>query len=133
MSLWSALEFITPERAKELALKAHKRTIEYYSQWLEHTDLRLMYEKEILNAQGYKEPEKKKRPKLPLIVNFKMENAREMTRAEYARISRDYKGCRTSKCGTYRYRKALSSGCRMLPVFLTDQKIIEPPQDGAVN
>ena len=59
ISLWSALEFITPEQAKELALKAHKRTIEYYSQWLEHTDLRLMYEKEILKAQGYKEPREK--------------------------------------------------------------------------
>ena len=54
MSLWSALEFITPEQAKDLTVKYHKRNISYYRQWLEHTELRLMYEKEILDAQTNK-------------------------------------------------------------------------------
>ena len=132
MCLWSALEFITAEQAKDLALKHHEANINYYSQWLEHTKLRLMYEKQILDAQGYKAPEKKKRPPLPPIVNFKMENTKHMTKAEYAKVHKDYKGCRKSPCGTYRYRVALSSGYRRLPVFLTDQKISEPPQNKSV-
>ena len=132
MHLWSALEFITPEQAKGLALNYHKRNISYYRQWLEHTELRLMYEKKILDAQGYKAPEKQKRAKLPPIVNFKMENAKHVTKDEYAKIHRDYKGCRKSDCGAYRYRVGLFPGYRMKPVFLTDQKVVEPSQKEAV-
>ena len=133
MDLWSALQFITPKQAKDLALVSHERTIKHYSKWLKHTELRLMYEKTILDAQGYKMPEKK-RPKLPSIVNFRMENAKHITKAEYAKIYKNWRGCRTSSCGTYRYRLALfpKSSRMFVPVFLVDQKVVEPPKKEAV-
>lgn len=130
MSLWSALEFITPEQAQELAVNCHNRTIKHYSKWLKHTELRLVYEKTILCSQGQKMPEKKKRPKLPLIVNFPMENAKHMTKSEYAKIYRERKGCHKSACGSYRYRIGCFPDRKEwhTPVFITDQKIVEPPK-----
>jgi len=50
-----------------------------------------------------------------------------MTRDEWTRVPRDYKVVSTSACGRYRYRMRLHTGCRLVNVFLTDQKRVDPP------
>jgi hypothetical protein len=91
VSLWSALDKkdIEPEEAKKLALASCERTINHYRQWLDHTTLRINYEKSILKAQGYVEPVKEKR-KLPPIVNYKGEGFVCITKAQWSAIHRDY-------------------------------------------
>lgn len=134
MSIWSALadEIITPEQAKELATPKHKSIIAFYTEWLNHTELRLKYEKTILEAQGHKMPEKKKRTKLPPIVNYPGEGFKHITKEEWSKKHRDYKGTKTVKetnsDEAYRYRQMMifDNGHHLSPVFITDQKIIEP-------
>lgn len=53
MSLWSALTdgVITAEQAREIAVRVHTRSVARYDRWLTHFDLRLGYERAMLNEQ----------------------------------------------------------------------------------
>lgn len=135
MSLYSALreEILTPERAKEMAVKKHHQTITHYTEWLNHTLLRITYEQTILKAQGYKKPEKVKR-ELPPIVNYPGEGFAHITKKEWSERHRDYKSVRPVKESeefeSYRYRKMIMTDgtFQLSAVFITDQKIVEPPK-----
>jgi phospholipid N-methyltransferase len=53
MSIWSALEgIITPEQARDIAVRIHNRTIEYSDRWIEHFSNRLEYEHAMQEACG---------------------------------------------------------------------------------
>jgi protein-L-isoaspartate O-methyltransferase len=71
--------------------------------------------------------------KLPPMANFPGEGFIEMTAAEWKRKAADYKGTRkaaaTATHGAYRYRTAFApgGGYRLAPVYITDQKRVDPP------
>jgi phospholipid N-methyltransferase len=51
--LWSALEgIITPEQAREIAVRVHARTIEHAERWLSHLTHRIEYEQAMLGESG---------------------------------------------------------------------------------
>lgn len=53
MCLWSALEgIITPEQARNIALKSHASMIEWCDRWICHLDNRLAYERAMLGEAG---------------------------------------------------------------------------------
>ncbi len=142
-SLWSALsdEIITPEQARDIAVPKHNSIIKHYTEWLNHTLLRLNYEKAILKAQGHKIPEKKKRPKQPPLVNYLGEGFHPMTKAEWKKKYEGYKSCRkieaTEEHEAYRVRKSMHVGenkdyWALTPIFITDQKVVEPPKKECV-
>lgn len=68
------------------------------------------------------------------LCNFPGEDVREMTAAEWAAMPADYKSVRTEKAtaerGAFRYRRAFASAgdYRLVRVFLTDKKRVDPPQ-----
>lgn len=135
ISLYSALkeEIITPEQAKKMAVKKHNQTIAHYTEWLNHTLLRITYEQTLLTAQGYKKPEKVKR-ELPPIVNYPGEGFAHITKKEWSNRHKDYKSVRPARESeefeAYRYRKMIMTDgtFSLSPVFITDQKIVEPPK-----
>ena len=130
LSLWDALDFITPEQAQTIAVARHKKTIAFYTEWVNHTLLRLNYERTLLDAQGYKEPEKKKRPKLPSIVNYPEEGFKHMTKEEWSARSQACKGIYTQdseqEFTPYRCRQIVGKGLSLNRVFITNQKIVRP-------
>ncbi len=54
MSLWSALEggVITPDQAREIAIRVHKRGNENRARWIAHYENRLAYERAMLAEDG---------------------------------------------------------------------------------
>lgn len=109
--------------------------------WIAHLDRRLSYERALLAAQGEMHLlDPPKRPKKPPIKNVRAEEVRvqnrfqrgeimvlpvrEMTKAEYSKIYRDYKGTNLSEDGTHRIRIAVVRG-DYTAVFLTDTKAHE--------
>lgn len=54
ISLWSALSdgFVTPEQARELAERVHRRCVEINERWLSHLGNRLAYERAMLAESG---------------------------------------------------------------------------------
>lgn len=54
MSLWSALDgnVIDEKQAREMAIRAHSRTIPWADRWIAHYDNRLAYERAMLNETG---------------------------------------------------------------------------------
>ncbi|PPD24607.1 DUF3560 domain-containing protein (plasmid) [Methylomonas sp. EFPC1] len=54
MSLWSALTggVITAEQARDVALKAHARAVASAERWIQHYELRLAYERAMLEDAG---------------------------------------------------------------------------------
>jgi hypothetical protein len=54
MSLWSALEgdVITPEQAREIAIRCHERGNEVRARWIAHYQNRLAYERAMLAESG---------------------------------------------------------------------------------
>lgn len=117
------------------------------ARWLEHYDFRLAYERAMLAEQMGQTIEQVMAPAprrqsakaaLPLLnynpadgsirvrnpysgeaISYPVE---AMTKAEFAKISDDYKGTRISADGTHRVRTAMRAGCRLVAVFLTDSK-----------
>ncbi len=81
----------------------------------------------------------KKVTTLAPLVNFPGEGFIEMTAAEYKRKPGDYKGTRKAKAtdehGAYRFRTAFlaGSGYRIVQVFITDAKRVDPPKPGAAS
>lgn len=71
--------------------------------------------------------------KLAPMVNYPGEGFRHLSKAEWNKINKDYKGVRTQKAtadhGAYRYRSAMSfgSGCHTAQVYITDAKRVDPP------
>jgi phospholipid N-methyltransferase len=55
----------------------------------------------------------------------------QMTSAEYAKISNDYKATRISEDGTHRVRTAMRAGCKVYAVFITDSKVHPIPVPAA--
>ena len=125
---WSSLDKseITAEQARETALAGHARIIEDAQRWIAHLDLRLGYERVMLGDVS--EPVKVRRA-LPPMANYKGEGTyTEMTKAEYAKIHKDYKGTRIVRGA--RVRTAIVRGS-LVPIFLTDSKVVEPPREGS--
>ncbi len=153
MSLWSAVTggVIGWEKAREIAKNSKPSSIKHYMRLINHNNNRLNYEKTMLEAQGGSDLLKPKaRPKqLPLLNYRAPEGIRvdnsyhkgeysiyeqvELTKAEYAAISKDYKGGQAVG-GTHRVKVAINaflpgkSGHGYSAVFLTDSKIHEKPE-----
>lgn len=144
-------ETTTPEQAKEASEARQNRIIAYAERWINHYVNRLTYEQAILKASGYVEPPKEKRPSAPPLMNYKTDGITipprgynrddkdkiwpqiEMTKAEYRKIYKDWKGTRLIN-GDHRVRIAIiydpadttgsGFGRKLLDVcvFLTDSK-----------
>jgi len=158
-SLYSAIdkEIITPEQARELSLPNQHQKIAYAKRWINHYDNRLKYEQAILDASGYVEPEKPKRPTQPPLMNYKQPEGFkmkprgysktgeletwpqvEMTKDEYKAIYKDWKY--TRQIDGHRVRCALryepadktksgfSKRLQDVVVFLTDSKEHSKPE-----
>jgi len=144
-SLYSALndEIITPIQARDLFNDLYERvTTGTTIDWINHYNLRIMYEEECLKANGYVEPEPVKRPKPAPIINCKEANGIKfhgITKAEWKSKGRDY--CGTKKVivegkTIFRYRHSMhieiegekNSRWSLTPVYLIDSKIIEAPK-----
>lgn len=127
-----------PRELAEVVARAravYPESIAWCDRWIAHYEMRLTYERAMLGASGYIEPPKPaRRAALPLL-NYDGEvrciglysrgpfvtHTHPMTKAEYARIHKDYKGTRTSEDGTHRVRSAmLHNPTRSVIVFLTD-------------
>lgn len=102
-----------------------------------HLDLRLTYEKAMLEAEGASDLLKlKARPKQPPLLNYRgtvetrcrwREGTEtlpkvEMTRAEYAKLWADHRGTRVAVDGSHRVRIRCMRLGELAAVFLTDSK-----------
>jgi phospholipid N-methyltransferase len=148
-NMWSKLDKgeMTNEEARTESLRIIPLTIAHCDRWIQHCDNRLIYEKAMLEEQGGSDLLKpKKRPKKPPILNYKAPEGflmirgrwddepkkypqEEMTRAEYKKIHKDYKGTETLDGHRVRvaYRGTVMDR-RIVCVFLTDSKVhtVEP-------
>lgn len=104
--------------------------------------------RDLMCESGYSVPAPK--PKAAPILNFKAESIRvkqwssihtyrqiELTKAEYANIYSDYRGCVYSECGTFRVKvcrdpKAKGFSAEWFCVLLTDSKQHEVPESNCV-
>jgi hypothetical protein len=96
------------------------------SPWAEHFEKRIKHERNRLAEQTGKAPvsDKEKRT-LPPLRNEKVDGAVEMTRQEYARMFKGYRGIVTAEDGSHRYRVAAiqgSQGSKLVRVFLTEKE-----------
>ncbi len=70
--------------------------------------------------------------KRPPIVNYRGEGFREMTKAEWAKMPRDYKAVRhmaaSETHGAYRFRRCMTQGCTLVNVYISDMKTTDIPQ-----
>lgn len=135
------------ETALEMATASKQRTIEWCSRWINHYDNRLSYEKAMLGEQGKLDLiAPKARPKQLPLCNYrapegiKIENKwnrgefsvypqLEMTKAEYAAIFEDNRGCDTVE-NSHRVRTIVKRTCgdySRCAIFLTDSKVHEKP------
>ena len=132
----------------EAAKVAYPKTISRCNRWIQHLQNRIAYEKAMLEEQGAGDLLKPKPKKqLPPICNYdgevtlagmygnapKTMKMHHMTKAEYAAINKDYRGCRYAADKSHRVRVALvgngwAGGRSYAPVFLTDSKIHEIPE-----
>jgi len=98
----------------------------------------------LMQSSGYEVPAK--RPSKPSILNFRASvltgkmwsqfrefSQIELTKAEYSKIYKDYRGVAISKCGQFRFKVCKdpnSSGydAAWFAVFLSDSKIHEAPK-----
>jgi hypothetical protein len=108
------------------------------SRWVAHLHARLVYEQEMLRAEGeaLTVPARPRRA-LPPLLNYRSAAIAtrnrwhsdrtlalaqiEMPKAEYARIHRDYKGCTAAADGSHRVRTTMRGGA-LVAVFLLDQR-----------
>ena len=128
---------ITPEEAQASVIAGHEAGAAYERRWISHLENRLGYERALLNETGYVPPPKpKSKADLPILnypgkVSYRNRyshsdvvecEATPMTKAEFARINKDYKGTVISACGTHRLRTAMLKGHTYGIVYLTDSK-----------
>ena len=137
----------TGEWIKTASLEALEK---HYSRFVQHNEKRLAFEMAMLEGQGGLEllkPKKKATAAKNPLCNYRasegirIENIYhkgefaiyeqvEMTKTEYNRINKDYKGTRPVE-GTHRVRVAMVGGDRgtsLASVFLTDSKIHDKPE-----
>lgn len=150
---WSAYNVLCPdeERYKECPAKtvqecidaanqAYPRMIAHCRRWIEHYNNRLAYERAMLGESGYIQPPKSPTKAVLPILNYGGEvqykdrwnrgavittQAHGMTRAEFAKIYKDYKGTFISADGTHRIRCAIvgaGNARGLCAVYLTDSK-----------
>lgn len=146
MSLWSALDgIITPEQARDIAIRVHERGNAHRARWIAHTSNRIEYERAMLAEQGAADLlAPKARPKQLPLCNYRapegitIENpyARgsmlhypqiEMTQAEYTAVHTDYRGTRVAG-NSHRFRTMMRAHT-LYCVFLTDAKTHARPAD----
>ncbi len=151
-SAWSALHDneISVAELKKQRLEKLPRMIHRYNRWNTHFENRLIYEKAMLGEQGRLDLLKPKpRPKQLPLLNYKapeginIENMYhkgefllhkqvELTKAEYAKIHKDYKGTRPVE-NSHRVRVAMYAkpgNSSLCVVFLTDSKVHKKPAPG---
>lgn len=147
LGFWDALTadppLATPADVKALSERGHARIIAHCERWIAHFDLRLDYERAMLDEQGASAllAPKPRPTQLPL-CNYRaqqgidaenMYNRGEtihypqvdMTKAEYARIPTDYKGTRIVG-RSHRIRTTMQRHS-LVCVFLTDAGTHTPP------
>jgi len=144
-SAWGALDDgkITVEQLKLQRLNALPRVMGRLDRWINHYTNRLEYERAMLAEDGATHLlDPKPRPKQLPLCNYRAPEGLdvqspyrsepmhlsqiEMTQAEYAAISTDYKGTRTVG-NSHRVRTAMRK-MGLHCVFLTDAKIHTPPE-----
>jgi phospholipid N-methyltransferase len=143
-SVWSALDagIINLEQARALLMPGIDATIAWAKRWIIHFEMRLIYENCMLEESGYVAPKKVKTAKQTLpLCNYRSDSIayenpyrkevivlgqKEMTKAEYAKIWKDYKGTRIVE-GSHKVRTAMI-GHQLFAVFLTDSKMHEKPE-----
>ena len=128
---------ITPEAAQESVITGHEASAGFERRWISHLDNRLAYERTLLAESGYVPPPKpKSKADLPILnypgkVSYRNRyshsdvvecEATPLTKAEFSRINKDYKGTVISACGTHRLRTAMLKGHAYGIVYLTDSK-----------
>ncbi|KGT73703.1 hypothetical protein MA20_42920 [Bradyrhizobium japonicum] len=151
MGLWSAIDgnVITAAQAAAIAIPGYERAIPHQDRWIEHFENRLAYERAMLDeagASGLLAP--KPRRELPPLLNYRAPGGEitttnmydrgrtttypqvDMTKAEYARINKDYKGARWSADKSHRFRTAMVKHS-LVAVYLTDSKDHGQPQSPA--
>lgn len=135
---------MTVEQVREKALKSYPKAIAYAERWISHLSNRLTYEKAMLEDQGASDLLKPaaRAEQLPL-CNYRAPEGLdipniynrgelihypqvEMTRAEYARINKDYKGTRDLE-SSHRVRTAMIKHT-LVTIFLTDSKQHQKPE-----
>ena len=147
-SLWTSLEDgdIDWKEAVVVATEVLAGRVEYWDRCVKHMELREAYEQQMLDALGYVEPPKPKRPKLPPLLNYRVpalmiENQYhrgqyirydqlEMTKKEWSKIYSDYKGTRLVRDAEgkqHRVRIVILGG-KWSVAFLTDSKAHEMPK-----
>jgi phospholipid N-methyltransferase len=137
----------TLEQVKEHAHKVFTRWIEYCDRWIAHYENRLTYERALLGETGYIAPPKRATKALLPMLNYKQETyevrsqyrrenshypRHDMTKAEYTKINKDYKGSCVSADGTHRIRSAMIRSA-LYAVFLTDSKVHPKPGAGPIE
>lgn len=151
MGLWSAIEggVITAAQAAAIAIPGYSRSLPHCERWIEHYEFRLAYEKAMLDEAGASNLlAPKPRRELPPMLNYRAPGGQittanmyrrdetityqqvDMTKAEYARINKDYKGARLSADKSHRFRTAMVKHS-LVAVYLTDSKDHGQPQTAA--
>ncbi|MGA7743870.1 MAG: DUF3560 domain-containing protein [Polyangia bacterium] len=139
---------ITPEAAQASVIAGHEASAARERRWISHLENRLTYERALLAESGYTPPAKpKSKADLPILnypgkVSYRNRyshsdvvecEATPMTKAEFSRINKDYKGTVISACGTHRLRTAMLKGHAYGIVYLTDSKQHARPDAAAVE
>lgn len=147
---YKACPSMTVEQVQEKARLAYPRLIARCDRWINHISNRLAYEKAMLNEQGASDLLKPKpRPEQLPLCNYRVPEGFimipneyhrgemlkyeqvEMTKEEYSRINKDYKGTRPVE-RSHRVRTAYRQG-KLITVFLTDSKVHTKPEPVEVN
>ncbi len=144
-SAWSLMESTAAEpvdfnELRPRIIACHERNMAHEQVWIDHTQRRIDYEKACLAESGHSMPdfaglakERRKRTVSIPIVNCPGEGIAETDKATWAKIPKDYKCVRKSKCGRYRYRIAnerslvVGTGWDYPQVFIRDLKRVEVP------
>jgi predicted RNA methylase len=138
----------TVDDVVECAKRVYPPNIAYRQRWIEHYDNRLAYERAMLDEAGASDLLKPKpRRELVPLLNYRAAGAAittenhwrrgevitypqvDMTKAEYTRINKDYRGTRLSADKQHRFRTAMIKHS-LVCVFLTDSKACEQPAAG---
>ena len=135
---------ITVDEAKDRAIKSEERGIQWAKRWIEHYQLRIQYETNVLEQQGGADllkPKPRAKVKQPPICNHDtpvlLENIyggephkldiERMTKAEWADMYADYKSIRRTVDGSHRVRTVMIQRT-LKQVFLTDSKAHKIPE-----
>ena len=138
---------ITHLEAQAQVIAAHEASMASDRRWISHLENRLVYERAMLEESGYTPPQKpKSKAELPILnysgkVAYRSRHSREiveceaisLTKAEFSRINKDYKGTVISACGTHRIRIAMLKGHTYGIVYLSDSKQHPRPSAEAVQ